>query len=170
MDTIALLKELKDTLAAGSVFLKGLTPEQAGKLASEFSLDLQATKTNPSVKQHKVTLPKIAIYHTWVDTQDEGWARFTFDQRGIPYTSINKDDLKEGGLRNKFDVILIPNVRTSLSGFIHEIDVKFGPMPYTKTAEFPSHGTPDSTNDMTGGPGFAGIDELNKFVNSGGVL
>ena len=154
----------------GSVLIKGITSEQAEKLAAEFSLDLQAIKSDPSVKQHAVTLPKVAIYHTWIDTQDEGWARFTFEQRGIPFTSISKDDLKAGGLRNKFDVILIPNVRTSLSGFIYEIDTKFGPMPYTKTTEFPSHGTPDATNDMTGGPGFDGLEQLSQFVKSGGVL
>lgn len=170
LDTAFSLKELRDTLHAGSVLIKGLTTEQGEKLAAEFSLDLKAIKTDPSVRQHEVTLPKVAIYHTWIDTQDEGWARFTFDQRGIPFTSISKDDLKAGDLRNKFDVILIPNVRTSLSGFIHEIDTKFGPMPYTKTAEFPSHGTPDETEDMTGGPGFDGLEHLSQFVKSGGVL
>lgn len=170
LDTVVFLKELKDTLTTGSVIFKGLTPDLAKKLVAGFSFDLQAIKTVPSVKQHKVTLPKAAIYHTWVDTQDEGWARFTFEQRGIPYTSIDKDDLKSGGLKNKFDVILIPRVRGTLNEFIHEIDEKFGPMPFTKTAEYPSHGTPDSTNDMTGGPGFAGMEELNQFVKSGGVL
>ncbi len=169
-DTVFSSKELKDTLPAGSVILKGLNSTVASKLASQFSLDLSVIKNIPNIKQHTVALPKVAIYHSWLDTQDEGWARFTFEQRGIPYTSINKDDLKKGGLKNRFDVILIPNIRSSLSGFIHEIDEKFGPMPYTKTAEFPSHGYPDSTNDMTGGPGFDGIEELNKFVKSGGVL
>jgi hypothetical protein len=43
-------------------------------------------------------------------------------------------------------------------------------MPYTKTAAFPSHGFPDATTDMTGGPGFDGIDNLKKFVEEGGVL
>jgi hypothetical protein len=43
-------------------------------------------------------------------------------------------------------------------------------MPYTKTPEYASHGTPDATNDMTGGPGFDGIGNLKKFVDEGGVL
>jgi hypothetical protein len=43
-------------------------------------------------------------------------------------------------------------------------------MPYTKTAEFPSHGFPDSTSDLTGGPGFAGMDQLNQFAEAGGVI
>lgn len=170
LDTKTTVDGLKDTLAAGAVFFKGLTQEQAKKMATKFGLDLQATKTNPVSKQHTVHLPKIAIYHTWYYTQDEGWSRYTFEQMGIPYTSINKDDLKKGDLRSRFDVILIPRTSGTASDFINEIDEKFGPMPYTKTAEFPSHGYPDSTTDMTGGPGFGGIEQLKKFAEAGGII
>ncbi len=160
----------KDTLSAGSIFLQGLSSDQAKSVASQFGLDLVAAKSTTGAKLHDIVLPRIAIYHTWYNTQDEGWSRFTFDQRGIPYTNIDKDDLKAGGLRAKFDVILIPRVRGGASDFIHEIDKKFGPLPFTKTAEFPSHGTPDATNDMTGGPGFEGVAQLKQFAESGGVL
>lgn len=164
------LSGVKDTLAAGSVVLQGITPEQAKNITVQFGLDLTATKATANVKQHEVTLPRTAIYHSWINTQDEGWVRFTFDQRGIPYTSIEKDDLKAGDLRSKYDVIVIPKMRGTGSDFIHEIDKKFGPLPYTKTPEFPSHGFPDSTPDMTGGPGFDGMNELRMFVEAGGVL
>jgi hypothetical protein len=170
LETKTTLAGTNDTLAAGSVVFRKLTPQQATKLATRFGLDLHATKTAPAGRQHPVDLPKVAIYHTWVDTQDEGWARYTFEQTGIPYTSINKDDLKKGGLRKRFDVILVPRTRGSASDFINEIDKKFSPMPYTKTAEFPSHGYPDATQDMTGGPGFAGLDQLKRFAEAGGVI
>ncbi|GAB3955206.1 M14 family metallopeptidase [Spirosoma harenae] len=165
------LEGIKDTLTAGAVVFKGLTVDQSKKLASQFSLDLQATKANvEGLKQHEVSLPRVAIYHSWYNTQDEGWARYTFEQRGIPYTSINKDHLKAGELRKKFDVILVPRLRGSSTNFIHEIDSRFGPLPYTKTPEFPSHGFPDATADITGGPGFEGVEHLKKFVEQGGVL
>ncbi len=170
LDSKVTVGGMKDTMAAGSVVFKNITQQQAAKLTSQFGLDLQATKTNPVSKQHEVHLPSVAIYHTWTNTQDEGWSRYTFEQVGIPYTSINKDDLKKGGLRKRFDVILIPRTGGSASDFINEIDKKFGPMPYTKTADFPSHGYPDSTNDMTGGPGFAGLEQLKQFSEDGGVI
>ncbi|GAB3880768.1 M14 family zinc carboxypeptidase [Spirosoma agri] len=170
LDARTTIAGIKDTLAAGAVVFKGLTADQSKKLAAQFGLDLQATKASTDVKQHEISLPRVAIYHSWFNTQDEGWARFTFEQRGIPYTSINKDHLKSGDLRKKFDVILIPRMRGSAISFIHEIDAKYGPMPYTKTAEFPSHGFPDATSDMTGGPGFEGVEQLKKFVKAGGVL
>ena len=175
LDTKSTLVGLKDTLSAGSVVFKGLTADQSKKLSTQFGLDLQATKVEPTgfgapLRQHDISLPRVAIYHGWFNTQDEGWARFTFDQRGIPYTSINKDHLKTGDLRKKFDVILIPRMRGSATNFIHETDKKFGPLPYTKTPEFPSHGFPDATNDITGGPGFDGVENLKQFVEQGGVL
>lgn len=43
-------------------------------------------------------------------------------------------------------------------------------MPYTRTASFPSHGFPDSTSGMTGGPGFAGMEQLRQFAEEGGVI
>lgn len=159
-----------DTLTAGSVLFKDITKAQADQIGNQFGLDLTSSASSPSGKQHEVMLPRIAIYHSWFSTQDEGWSRFTFEQRGIPYTSIDKDDLKAGELRKKFDVILVPRMRGEASDFIHGVDSKFGPMPYTKTAEYPSHGTPDATNDMTGGPGMDGMHQLNLFVDGGGVL
>lgn len=170
LDTSTVISGVKDTLRAGSVIFKGLTSDQAKNINSQFGLDLMATAGSTTAKQHDVSLPRVAIYHTWFNTQDEGWSRFTFEQRGIPYTSIDKDDLKAGMLRKKFDVILIPRVRGGASMFINGIDKKFGPMPYTKTAEFPAHGTPDATPDMTGGPGFDGMQQLRLFAESGGVI
>ena len=170
LDARTTVDGIKDSLAAGSVLFTGLTQEQAKQLSRRFGLILQATKTSSTTKQHTVNLPRVAIYHTWYSTQDEGWARFTFEQMGVAYTSINKDDLLKGGIRKRFDVILIPRTGGTVSDFINEIDKKYGPMPYTKTSEFPSHGFPDSTNDMTGGPGFPGMDELRQFAAAGGVI
>ena len=166
----ATVSGLTDTLSAGSVFFQGLSSDQARTMATQFGLDVKAVPAVENVTKREIKLPRIAVYHTWFNTQDEGWTRFTLDQRGIPYTYIDKDELKAGGLRNKFDVILIPRVRGDVSTFIHELDKKYGPMPFTKTSEFPSHGTPDATSDMTGGPGFEGIDQIKKFTDAGGVL
>jgi hypothetical protein len=171
LDSTAVLIGIKDTLSAGAIAFTGITAAQANQITTQFELDLLATKSPIATKkQHEVTMPRIAIYHSWTYTQDEGWARFTFEQRKIPYASIDKDDLRLGQLRKKFDVIVIPRISGTVSNFIHEIPKKFGPMPYTKTPEYPSHGTPDATNDMTGGPGFEGIKELQLFVEQGGVL
>ncbi len=160
----------RDTFPAGSVILEGVGRATADELARRYSLVLRAASA-PTVPRHRLDLPRVAVYHTWLNTQDEGWTRFTFDQLAIPYTSIHKDDLRAGNLRRRFDVILIPSTGgASADDLIHEVDPKWSPMPYTATREFPAHGTPSSTSDMTGGPGFQGMAELERFVREGGVL
>jgi hypothetical protein len=171
LDTTTTIEGIADTLSAGSVLITGLKSDQATTIAQQYGLDLFAADGSALPRlQHDVSLPRVAIYHTWFSTQDEGWSRFTFEQRGIPYTSIDKDDLRRGDLRKRFDVILIPRVGGGAAEFIQGIDKKFGPMPYTKTEAYPSHGTPDETNDMTGGPGFPGMDQLRIFAEAGGVI
>ena len=161
----------KDSALAGSIYWEGLSKEDAQAIAQQFGLDLQQVSAIPNtVKRNAMKLPRVGIYHTWYNTQDEGWARYTFEQMGVPYVSLQKDDLKRGDLNSRVDVILIPRTGGSASDFVNEIDSRFGPMPYTKTEAFPSHGYPDSTNDMTGGPGFTGMAQLRLFVEKGGLL
>jgi hypothetical protein len=161
----------RDSLPAGSVILEGAERSVLAELAERFGLPLVALSGAPAAPSHALDLPRVAVYHTWTSTQDAGWARFTFDQLAVPYTLVHKDDLRAGGLRRRFDVIVVPSTGGgSVSQLIHEVDGKWGPLPYTATTDFPSHGTPSATNDMTGGPGFVGLAELQRFVDEGGVL
>lgn len=154
---------------AGTVILERLSEAGAEGLAQQHGFTLTESAA-PNVRRHAIDLPRVAIYHNWFSTQDEGWARYWFDQLSIPYTSIHKDDLRAGNLRRRFDVILVPTAGGQGPQWIHEIDRKWGPLPFTKSNEFASHGTPSSTSDMTGGPGFAGMAELERFLDEGGTL
>jgi len=159
----------KDTFPIGSVIWEGLSAGSAAKLANDYALPLVAAAA-PAVPRHELRTPRVAIYHTWVDTQDEGWSRYTFEHLRIPYTPIDKDDLKRGRLRERFDVILVPNARGGLPEWIHGIDTKWGPLPYQKTAATPALGSPVASPDITGGPGFDGLGELEKFAAQGGEI
>ncbi|HEY7878909.1 MAG TPA: hypothetical protein VIC55_11810, partial [Gemmatimonadaceae bacterium] len=44
------------------------------------------------------------------------------------------------------------------------------PLPYKKTAEFQSLGTPDASDDIRGGMGIEGVMNLYEFVKEGGTL
>ncbi|HEX6066382.1 MAG TPA: hypothetical protein VFZ04_19250, partial [Longimicrobiales bacterium] len=161
--------ESGDTVPAGSIVLENTSRGVAEQLATRFGLDVRARGRAPA-RTRVIELPRIAVYHTWHSTQDEGWVRYTFEQLGIPYTSIHKDDARRGNLRDRFDVIVFPSAGGGPEALVHEHDPKYGPMPYTKTTEFPSHGTPSSTDDMTGGMGYQGLGEMQRFVRDGGVL
>ena len=80
------------------------------------------------------------------------------------------EDVRKGGLRERFDVILYPDTGRGLKDLANGFDPKFGPLAYTKTTQFTTHGGPTSTADMTGGFGWPGIQNLDDFVKRGGVL
>ena len=121
-----------------------------GRVARELSLDFQAAAT-PDVPRHEAPLPRLAVWHTWDDTESVGWIRYTMDREKIPYAYIRDDDIRAGGLRAKYDLILFGNNYLGLQGQIHGVDKRWGPMPYTKTAQFPSHGVPDSSTTSRAG-------------------
>lgn len=160
----------RDSFPAGSIVVEGAEAQAMQAVAARFTLPVVATGSAPDAPRHALTLPRVGIYHTWFNTQDEGWSRYTFDQIGLPYTSIDKDDLRGGNLRARFDVILVPRVNGSVDRLVHGVDSKWGPMPFQRTAKTPSFGTPDSTADMTGGPGFEGMAALERFARDGGAI
>jgi len=157
------------TWPAGTVIIESASLEDAEWLAQAYGLTVTRAPA-PAVRRHALDLPRVAIYHTWYSTQDEGWARYWFDQLGLPYANIDKDDLKAGNLKRRFDVILVPNAGGTATTWMHGVDSKWGPMPFTRTDEFAAHGTPDATPDMTGGPGFQGMAELQRFTDDGGTI
>ncbi|HEX6900907.1 MAG TPA: M14 family zinc carboxypeptidase [Thermoanaerobaculia bacterium] len=157
------------TYPAGSWIVQA-PREAVEEAARRTGLTFTAAAAFPDVKRHLVDLPRLALLHNWTDTQAAGWARYALDRHEIPYTLIHDDDLKRGGLGERFDVILYPHASGSFAELAHGIDPRYGPLAFTRTPEFPSHGVPDASEDITGGMGFAGLVNLQRFVQEGGVL
>jgi hypothetical protein len=153
-----------------------ILPTQAGlrraldAVVAELALDVEAADTAPTVPRHALDLPRLAVLQTWNDTQGAGWVRMIFDEAGIPYTLVMDEDVRRGGLRQRFDVILYPETGDGLKQIVHGMDVRFSPLPYTKTPQFPSHGTPSAAADVTGGLTWRGVGNLEEFVRQGGLL
>jgi hypothetical protein len=139
-------------------------------VASELSLDFDSAPRAPGAPRHDAPIPRLAVWHTWADTESVGWVRYTLDQEAIPYTYIRDEEIRAGGLRSKFDIILYGNNYLDLKAQIHGIEPRFGPMPYTRTADYPSHGVPDASDDITGGIGWAGMASLQTFLDEGGLF
>lgn len=134
-------------------------------------LEAVALPEEPAVERHLVDLPRLALYHNWVSTQNDGWVRFTLEQAGVEFDYINDDDVRAGRLNSKYDVIMMADQGgASAKAMVHGRDPKFGPQTYTSTDEFPSHGVVDSSEDITGGIGFRGLGNLEEFLNRGGTL
>jgi hypothetical protein len=124
----------------------------------------------PTVPMHDVDLPRLAMFTTWGNTQEVGWVRHALDQFEVRYDLIYKERIKQGNLRDAYDVILIPNQGRSGKGLVFDIEPKAKPLAYTKTEQFTTMGMYGESEDITGGMGLAGAAELQKFVENGGLL
>jgi hypothetical protein len=159
--------------SAGSLIISGVTADALSDAIAPLHLRAQSLAALPdaSIPTVEVELPRVAVFHAWNYTQDSGWLRFTFEQLGIPFTLIDKDELRAGNLHERFDVIVVPSLANlDFKDMVHEIDTRWSPLAYTQTPEFPSHGSIDSSPDITGGMGFAGLGNLQTFVEAGGLL
>ena len=144
--------------------------EALAPVAEELALDVDSTPTVPDVPRHDAPAPRIGVWVPWADTDSIGWLRYTLDRRSVPYTYLRDEDIRAGGLRERVDVILYGNVDLDLQGQIHGIAATAGPMAFAATPEFPSLGRPAASDDITGGPGWAGLAALTHFVEEGGTL
>jgi hypothetical protein len=93
---------------------------------------------------------RLGIYKNHLPAMDEGWMRWIFDQLQIKYASIEDSDLRAGGLRSRFDCIIIPD---QPPGQIAE------GLPATR---YPA--------EIAGGMGAEGVESLKKFVEESGTL
>src|SRR5215831_10092254 len=136
----------------------------------ELGLSAWAVDAAPSVPMHDLDVPRIGYIHTWTSTQDEGWVRMAFDKFKVPYTYFADNLVRQGNLRQKYDVIVFPHAGGTGTSLVYGGVTGNQPMPYKKTDDTPHLGIEDSTEDMRGGLGYDGLQELYKFVEQGGVL
>ncbi len=144
---------------------------EASKSAIEqLGLKAVALSSSPNVTMHEVDLPRLAVYTTWGNTQEVGWVRHALDQFGVKYDLIYKERVKQGNLREAYDMILVPNQGRSGKGLVFDREPQRKPLAYTKSDQFKSHGVYGESEDITGGMGLAGVAEFEKFVNAGGLV
>jgi hypothetical protein len=139
-------------------------------VAERLGLSFTARPALPEVARHVIHLPRLAVLHGWAETEPSGWVRAALDREHLPYTLIGDEEVRRGGLGERFDVILMAGAGRDWQRQLRGIDSRWAPLAYTRTAELPSHGMPDGAEDITGGWGDAGRRALRTFVEGGGVL
>jgi hypothetical protein len=157
--------------ARGSFVIKGVSASDLDAAAKETGLKVTAVAAAPSVKMHPVRAARVAIMHTWQSTQTEGWWRFAFDANKIPFKYINVQDVsKDPNLNAKYDVIIFGPGGGNSKSIVDGMPMWRNPIPWKKTALTPNIGILDSTDDMRPGLGYAGVENLQRFVKNGGVF
>jgi hypothetical protein len=156
----------------GSFIVRDVAADELTKAATELGLQAHATDTAPTVKTHPVRAARIAMMHTWLGTQAEGWWRLEFDRLKVPYDYISTQTVsKQADLRSKYDVLVFaPGVRGNPQGIISGMPMYGNPLPWKVTPLTPNLGKTDETDDMRPGLGWSGLENLQEFVRKGGLL
>jgi len=138
--------------------------------AKELGPDFTEVANAPDVARHKAPAPRIGVWAPWADTDSIGWIRYSLDQRKVPYTYLRDEDIRAGNLRDKIDVLLYGHVDLELAEQIEGLPKTWSPMPFKKTPQTPSFGSPAESEDITGGIGYEGLAQIQCFVEDGGLM
>jgi hypothetical protein len=127
------------------------------EVASTYGLSVTATElvrlkadtTGPSTLN--VRAPRIGTYQPWGGgNMDEGWTRWVLEQYGFASTTLHNDDVRAGRLKEKLDVIVLPDQSPQ--------SIVTGSSGDTVRPEY------------RGGIGNDGVAALKAFVEAGGTL
>ena len=133
----------------GAIVVSGVSRASIGDLSKKYAISVLAVDKAP---EHVIALHKarVGLYRPWDSSIDEGWTRWILEQYGYAPISLYNADMRSGGLRDRVDVIILPDMRRQqlMDGFSDGI------VP----------------GQYAGGLGDEGIDNLRDFVRRGGTL
>jgi hypothetical protein len=110
--------------------------------------ELTAPVTAPRLR---LQTPRVGLYQPWTASMDEGWTRWLLERYEFEYTALHNADLQSGGLRQKFDVVILPGDRNNKS--LREGNQ----LPWTPP-------------EYKGGIGEEGLRALREFIAAGGTV
>ncbi len=142
------------------------------RTAADLGVAIDAVAAAPKVATRPVAKPRIALLHSWLDTQTEGWWRERLDLLKIPYAYISTQDVAaDAALTDRYDAILFPPVGAGDPiRIVTGIPLSGEAMPWKTTPETPNLGKIAATDDPRPGLGYAGLEHLRRFVAAGGLL
>jgi hypothetical protein len=155
----------------GSFIIRKVAADDLNRASTALGLQVYAVADAPTVKTHPIKAARVALMHTWLSTQNEGWWRLALDQLQVPFAYISTQDVaKDLNLKTKYDVIIFAPVGSSPNEIVDGMPMYGNPLPWKTTPLTPNLGKIDSTDDMRPGLGWSGLTNLQKFVQQGGVL
>ena len=123
--------------------------KDVNEVRSDLALTLKQSDGSPIKNPIKQSL-RIGIYKGWSGNMDEGWTRFVFDDFNVPYSSVQDNEIRQGAIQSKYDVIVFPSQRSR--------EIVDGNAAGTLPVEY------------TGGITDRGVGNLKDFVDNGGTM
>ena len=125
------------------------------KLASDLHLKFYSLKEIDESLIKKIKKVRIGLYKPFTANMDEGWTRLLLENFEFDFKSLENKDFKQEKLKEKVDVIIIPEMSSEL--------IKDG-KPSGENARFYRPKPPE----YEGGIGKDGIENLKRFVEKDG--
>jgi hypothetical protein len=141
--------------ASSRVMVEGVARDRLDVMVRDLGIVAVSTEPPPGEgaggSRQVLRAPRIGLYAPWTSGNiDEGWTRWVLEQYEFDVVTIHNADVREGGLRSRFDAIILPDQspRELMEG-------------YTGASIRPEY---------RGGIGDAGLENLARFVAAGGTL
>lgn len=136
---------------AGTLVILAAARAKALPLFEALGVKAEGVRFKPAPTMLALKVPRVGLYQSYVASMDEGWTRYIFDKSlSLDYTTLHDADVRAGGLRAKFDTIILPDstARQMIDG----------------------HPKGEMAEEFVGGLGTEGVAALKAFAESGGTL
>jgi len=144
----------------GAFIVKGVDKEELERVAAEKHVVLYPLSVEPE-STAQVSPPKIGLFQRFYGgNPDEGWTRLVLEQFGFPYVTIMDKDIREGGLHDKYEVIIMPD----------DSEAMITGKGLEESAKARGHPLPNFPPEYKSGLGEDGVEALREFVRTGGRL
>ncbi len=144
-------------LRPGDFIVSGGSEDVLNDIAQQTGVNFKALKAEISSGIHEVKKPRLGMYQRYYGgNMDEGWTRFLLEMFKFPYTSLMDEEIKNGNLDQKYDVIILP---------ADSPEIIMGEIP-PRYRRFISVVPPEYRS----GIGKDGVEALKNFVERGGTL
>jgi Zinc carboxypeptidase len=132
----------------GAFLIGGIGRSSLAELSKKYAISAVAV----AAPAHTLPIKKarVGIYRPWTPSIDEGWTRWILENYGFEPESIYNADMRAADLRNRYDVVVLPDMTSN------QLMNGFGPGVVP--------------GEYAGGIGDDGLENLRAFTRDGGTL
>ena len=148
----------EETYAPGAFYVSAgeVRWKEMHRLVQRFGMSARQTEHDFSgAPVYRLKPVRLGLYQPFTANADEGWTRWVLEEFNFDHKVLHNPSVRRGGLKNEYDVILLPDMTGEeiLSG-----------------QDGRSWFEPQLPESYRGGIGEKGVRNLERFVLDGGVL